>query len=387
MDAEGTEFPAPVTAAMIPPTRSCLLFSIALGAAPATGAEAASAYGAAAREVTAFIQTHFWNVRTGFYAHSLKDRSPEFMWGNGVMFSALVGAARHESAAWAPVRDRFFRTLDAYWDPRARVPGYEPSPTRGGGHDKYYDDNAWMVLTFLEAHEQTRDPRYLSRAEQSLAFVLSGWDEERGGGIWWHEEHKGGSKNTCANAPAAVGCLRLAKFKQGADRRALLDRARRIVVWTTRTLQAENGLFADNISVTNGVVHRVQLTYNAALMLRAFLGLWRWEGRPEDLAEAKRIALAADRFVSRRTGGYRDSVKWSHLMVEADLELFRATGEPYLLERARKNADGHYAAWKRRPPDELIDHASIARLLWLLADTETPAGRLFWQTSDRVPRP
>ena len=78
----------------------------------------------------------------------------------------------------------------------------------------------------------------------------------------------------------------------------------------------------------------------------------------------------------------RDDVKWAHLMVEADLELYRATKEPYLLERATKNADHYYAAWKVKPPEDLLAAASIARTLWLMADTETEVGRKFWTESD-----
>ena len=65
---------------------------------------------------------------------------------------------------------------------KSKIPGYEPAPTRGNGNDKYYDDNAWLVITFLEAYETTRDPRYLTRADETLKFVLSGWDEKGGGG-------------------------------------------------------------------------------------------------------------------------------------------------------------------------------------------------------------
>ena len=56
------------------------------------------------------------------------------------------------------------------------------------GHEKYYDDNAWLVISFFEAYELTHNPRYRRRAEDTLDFVPSGWDESvLGGGIWWHE--------------------------------------------------------------------------------------------------------------------------------------------------------------------------------------------------------
>jgi hypothetical protein len=156
----------------------------------------------AANEVTTHIQKTYYHPDTGLYDHSTTKREPEAMWGNGVMFSALVGAARHDPQTYKPILSKFFDAMDAYWDAKAKIPGYEPWPTRGNGNDKYYDDNEWMVITFLEAYDLTKDKKYLNRADETLKFALSGWDEQMGGGIWWHEQHKSDSKNTCSNAPA-----------------------------------------------------------------------------------------------------------------------------------------------------------------------------------------
>jgi hypothetical protein len=299
------------------------------------------------------------------------------------MFSALLGAVRHDPQTYAPLVAGFFKSMDRYWDTGVRIPGYEPLPVRGSGNDKYYDDNAWMVLDCQEAFGMTQDQQYLRRAEQTLNFVLSGWDEQQGGGIWWHEGHKGGSKNTCANAPAAVACLRIAKVQPPEAAKASVAMAEKIVRWSTDKLELEDGLFADRISVATGQVNRDKLTYNTALMIRAFLGLYRTTHNENYLREAKRAAAASDWFLDKKTNAYRDSVKWSHLLVEADLEMYRATHEEYLLRRAIGNADYLYARWKQNPPDTLIDNASIARTLWLMADMQSVAGRQFWEQMDR----
>jgi hypothetical protein len=336
-------------------------------------------YAARAREVMRDIQTRFYLRDAGLYAHSMKERKPDFMWGNGVMFTALVGAARHEPATYLPVMNRFFHALDRYWDTHAANPGYEPSPTSGGGHDKYFDDNAWMVLTYTEAYELTHDQQYLDRAQQTLTFVLTGCDEQLGGGIWWHETHKGGTKNTCVNAPAAVACLRVAGHLPPAKSAATVDTARRLVDWTNQHLRTGDGLFADSINVTTGSVNRAKLTYNAALMIRANLALYRRLQDQQYLDEAKRIASASDWFMDKRTQAYRDPVKWSHLLVEADLEMYRATHDNRWMQRAASNADYEYRTWIQKPPEELIDAASIARTLWLMADMQSPLGSRFWE--------
>jgi uncharacterized protein YyaL (SSP411 family) len=325
-------------------------------------------FAAAAQDVTRSIQKTFYDPKTGLYAHSTEDRNPEAMWGNGVMFSALVAAARHEPRVYRPLLARFYQSLEPYWDAQAKVPGYEPWPTQGG-NDKYYDDNQWMVLTFLEAYELTREKKYLDRADQALRFSLSGWDDELGGGIWWHEKHKDGTKNTCSNAPAAVACLRMARFRRRDENIAW---ARRIVAWTNEHLRDSDGLFFDRQRVDSGKINKHKRTYNAALMLRANLELHQLTGERQFLDEATRIAVACDHFVDKETGAYRDPFKFTHLLVEADLEFHRATADKKVLARAIRNGEVAYARWQKKPPAELIENASIARMLWLLSQRKTP---------------
>ena len=334
-----------------------------------------------AREITEHIQRTFFDPQTGVYFKSLSVRKPDYVWLQGVMFSNLVAAARADPVTYGPRLAKYFDALNAYWDAQVPIPGYEAAPTRGNGDDKYYDDNAWLVIAFLEAYETNRDPKYLERADETLRFVLSGWDEELGGGIWWHQRHKDGTKNTCSNGPSAVGCLRMARFR---DRDALVAKARQIVAWTVAALQDDDGLFDDRKVVATGEIKRGKLTYNSALMLRAMLGLYRATGEQDYLDQARRIGKAAHWFLDPRTGVYRDAVRYAHFMVEADLDLYRATKEDYLLERARQNGNAFYERWQANKPDDMMSNASIARVLWLLSEVDTEAGRAFWTQADQA---
>ena len=336
-----------------------------------------------AAEVMDYIQKNFWDRKTGLYATAIDNKSPDYIWGSGVMFSAVAGAARHDPK-YKPILRKFFEGMESYWDSRVKIPGYEPAPTGGGGNDKYYDDNAWMVLTFLEAYEMTGESRYLKRAGETLDFVMSGWDEEAGGGIWWHQTHKDGTKNTCVNGPAAVGCFRISKYSDPKTTEKRIAEGGKIVKWTTANLRADNGLFGDSLNVATGKKNNDQLTYNAALMIRAYLSLYALTGQDIYLNEAEVTGKAAGGLLGSDTGAYRDAIKWSHLMVEADFELFRWTGNDHYLKRAKANCDHHYAEWKKSPPPDLIANASLARELWLMADMESAAGREFWKKSDRL---
>jgi hypothetical protein len=373
----------PVLAAWVAVLTAVLLPFLLPARAPAADAAAGGPYGSAAREVMAHLQATFWDPKPGVYARAADNRKPDDVWRQAAAVSALVGATRHEPRAYGPVLAKFFRSLDAYWDAKVPIPGYEPLPTRGNGKDKYYDDNAWLVIAFAEAYELTGERPYLDRARATARFVASGWDEQLGGGVWWHQSHKDGTKNACANGPAAVGYLRLAAVGLPAEADEWATAARRAADWTRQRLQADDGLFDDRVVVATGEVKRGKLTYNAALMLRAYLGLYRRDGRADDLEQAKRIGRAADWFLDRKTGVYRDPLKFSQFMVEADLDLYRATGEAYLLARAKANADAYLAAWRAKPPPDMMSNAGLARVLWLLADTETERGRAFWAKADQ----
>jgi uncharacterized protein YyaL (SSP411 family) len=340
-------------------------------------------YASKANEVMQYIQQNLYNQRSGSYFTAIGKRQGDFMWGNGITFSALVAASRYQPEIYQPVMNRFFASMDRYWDAKAPIPGYEPAPTNGNGHDKYYDDNEWMVITFAEAYAVTRDQKYLIRANDTLKFSLSGWDDELGGGIWWREaEHKG--KNTCSNGPGATACVRMAAYLPPAEAKRQIIAAQKIVAWTDEHLADKTGLYYDNESAGSEHIGKGKLTYNTALMIRAKLGLYRWTHDEKYLQQAKQSESAGDWFVDSKTGAYRDAFKWSHLMVEADLETYRLTHDQHLLDRAKANADYAYQQFKSNPPKEEIDLAAIARTLWLLADTQTDQGKRFWAGVDKA---
>lgn len=332
-------------------------------------AQESDKYKREAETVTDYIQEKFYDAKSGVYYKTTKRERLDWVWLQSVMFANLVAAARIEPDKYGGKLSAYFKALDGYWDEKAEIPGYEPGLTKGNGHDKYYDDNAWLAIAFVEAYETNHNPRYLKRADATQRFVLSGWDEESGGGIWWHELHKDGTKNTCANGPAAVGCLALAKHepKKAAE---LIQKARDIVKWTNEALQDDDGLFDDRKVVATGEIKRGKLTYNSALMLRANLGLYQATGEKAYLDEAIRIGKAADWFLDENTGVYRDALRYCHFMIEADLELYEATGDSHYLKRAQHNVDELYARWEANRPDDMMSSACLARVLWLMSEVE-----------------
>ncbi len=337
-----------------------------------------SPWTARAEATTRYCLESFFDERAGRFRPATpadpKALPWEFMWGDGVAFSMLVGAKDKTRLS------RFFDGLQGYWDERALVPGYDAYLSSPGNSDKYYDDNAWMVLTFVEAYELTGERKYLNRAAQAMRFVLSGWDDTLGGGIYWRESKQ--SKNTCSNGPSATAALALARHVSSGY---FVAYARKIINWTKPKLQDSDGLYYDNCDLS-GKLEKTRWTYNSALMLRAHLLLFRATGEKNQLAQAVRIAEACEKiFVEPSTGAFRDEANFSHLLVEAFLDLFQETRAPFLRKRAeacgefawkhlRDPADGgHFTRWRIEPGRKqlrktLMDNASVARLYWLLAD-------------------
>ena len=346
-------------------------------------------YRAKAEAQTQWIQTNLYDEKAGLYRAAFpadpKALPYDFMWANGVQFSALVGATRHNPTKYRPILDAFTKGLERYWDKDAAIPGFDAYFASKNDDDKYYDDNQWLVIGFAEAYALTRDPKYLRWARDTHRFSMSGLDDKLGGGVYWYQKTRD-SKNTCSNAPAATGALALYALGD----RAELGRASALVDWTTKNLQdPSDSLFWDNKKL-DGTIEKTKWTYNTALMIRSNLGLARATRQSKYLQEARRQADASLKYwIDPATGGFKDGAKFNHLLSEALLETYEATRDIKYLNAVRRDADfayrhvrdpagGYWNDWKKKAhaADErkqMIENASAARLFWLLtpyADVE-----------------
>ena len=301
-----------------------------------------------------------------------KEKSgPAFMWGCGVMLSALTTAAKIDPDKYTPKMNSYIRALDAYWQPGDGLGGYDVLPVPKG-LDRYYDDNAWIVLDLIEAYKVTGAQKNLKQAEETLNFVMSGEDQELGGGLYWRE-HEKKSKNTCTNAPAIVALLELHQVTKNPK---YFDDGLRIYRWTNSKLQQPDGLYGDNVTL-DGHVNGGRLTYNSGLMIRANVELYRITKEQRYLDEAKRIAESAMRVWFKPDGGVDNEGKFAHLLVGGLCKLYEVDRDPKLksaIEKALKfvhdrlkDAKGRYSAVWDKPPTgnieeaDLLSQASVAR--------------------------
>ncbi len=64
--------------------------------------------------------------------------------------------------------------------------------------NKYYDDEGWWALAWIDVYDLTRDQKYLGQATSIFQDMQLGWDDQTcGGGVWWSKDNK--DKNAIEN--------------------------------------------------------------------------------------------------------------------------------------------------------------------------------------------
>lgn len=214
-----------------------------------------------------------------------------YLWPTSGVFSgvnALLKTTKDKRYA-SFLNDTIIPGIGQYFD-RTRSPFCYQSYIADAGHaDRYYDDNVWLAIDFLETYHLTGNREYLDKSIETWQFIISGWTEEQDGGIFWCEQKKQ-SKNTCSNAPSAVLAFQL--FEATKD--SLYFRwGQKIYDWTKAKLQdPADLLYFDNISLS-GNISKTKYAYNSGQMLQAAALLYKLTGKEVYLTEARNVAKSA----------------------------------------------------------------------------------------------
>jgi uncharacterized protein YyaL (SSP411 family) len=366
------------------------LFPLSFLARPASAADAAApaadvksmpaVWGA---EALGDIQRAFLLPRSGLYALEVngpKRRSPAWIWDASIQLGALCSAARLKPDEYLPHVKAYAAALRSHRTTHKDRPGLDVNPPPKPP-DRYYDDNAWIALSLVEAYELTRDPKDLALATDAYDFALSGEDSATfGGGIFWHEDQRK-TKNACSSGPVMLAALRFYALDKNAKH---LATARRLYEWTRKHLQDADGLVLDSIAVDDGKLDRRKFTYNSATLLRAGCLLYRITGEQPYLDEARRVAKACEKqFVRAADGVVTGSGKLAVKLIEAFCELAEVDKDDHwrtVVARClaavhkQRNAAGWYPQdWHAPPlppdkPARLIDQSAAARAYWVAAE-------------------
>jgi predicted alpha-1,6-mannanase (GH76 family) len=231
--------------------------------------------------------------------------------------------------------------------------------------NKYYDDEGWWALAWIDAFDLTHDARYLAMAETIFADMAQGWDGTCSGGIWWSKDRT--YKNAIANEVFFQVAIRLhARITEDAGPGSYLDWAIREWKWFDAS-GLINGSSLVNDGLTASCANNAQTTwtYNQGVLIGALVDLAHQTGDTTLLVRARAIADATMQKLVDANGVLRESCEPScgadgpqfkgvfmrHLAElasatgEARYRAFIATNADWLWNAARSNSDQIGLAW------------------------------------------
>ncbi|RYE17092.1 MAG: hypothetical protein EOP42_32850, partial [Sphingobacteriaceae bacterium] len=169
-------------------------------------------YKAHIKDLNTAINTRLNDKRSGLYYETIdtvkKDRQNLHSWLWPLC--ALVQAA-NEMEVLQPdsaYLKRVSRAIDQYYNGSPPAPAYQDCVTAERKSSRFYDDNEWIAIAYLDAYQRKPQKKYLDDAKMIYSFILSGIDTVAGGGVYWKEGDLT-SKNTCSNGPAIIVALQL----------------------------------------------------------------------------------------------------------------------------------------------------------------------------------
>lgn len=271
-----------------------------------------------------------------------RSKHYSYLWPFSGVLSAQVARYELDKAPLTKqhIEDHVLEGLNQYYDKRTPH-AYASYINTADLSDRFYDDNIWIGIDFVDLYTLTNNKVYLEKAREIWTFIESGIDDKLGGGIYWCEQRKE-SKNTCSNAPGSVLAL---KLYQATKETKFLEQGKELYHWTKEHLQDKNDyVYYDNINL-QGRVDKTKYSYNSGQMIQAASLLYVITGEQEYLEDAEKLAKASYDFFFET---YQDSdfprLKpgnlWFHaIMLRGFVELYHVNGNPHYLNTFRQNME------------------------------------------------
>ena len=176
-------------------------------------------------------------------------------------------------------------------DPKKELTGFP------GFLNKYYDDEGWWALAWIDAYDLTKNPHYLTMAQSIFEDMAGGWDETCGGGIWWSKDRN--YKNAIANELFFSVAAHLATRIYDAQGQRYADWAKKEWQWfrTTGMINSDHlvndGLAIDAAKKTCHNNQKTIWTYNQGVLIGALTEWSRTGGDATMLTWARQIGDAS----------------------------------------------------------------------------------------------
>lgn len=213
--------------------------------------------------------------------------------------------------------------------------------------NKYYDDEGWWALAWIDAYDLTGDKRYLSAAATIFDDMTTGWDNTCGGGLWWTRDRN--YKNAIPNELFLSVAARLANRTEGRRRKPYVKWADREWNWLQHSPMLEDDhLFSDGLDSACHDNHRRKWSYNQGVVLGGLSELSRLPGHAKVLPKAQTIAEAAILHLSDRNGILHESceptcsgdgTQFKGIFIRNLAQLNQRSPEPRYIDFIRANAE------------------------------------------------
>lgn len=325
------------------------------------------------------VLQHWYVDRTGLYATT-------GWWNAANAITALVDLMRAGgSKDFQAVLARTFSQAQVIV-PKAEQTGPLAKMTGWPGFlNKYYDDEGWWALAWIDAYDLTGEPNYLATARSIFADMSGGWNGTCGGGIWWSKDRR--YKNAIANELFLSVATHLAvrvptgqaeMYEQWADSEWNWFKASGMINGDHLVNDGLNINRATGACTNNG---RTVWTYNQGVVLGA---LAEWAPRKHDpglLAEAQALADAGLSHLTDKAGVLhdacepescgRDATQFKGIFVRNLRALDRVVHQPRYAAFFKTNAESVWS--KDRSRDDRLGLVWSGPMLSADASTQSSA--------------
>ena len=324
-----------------------------------------------------------------FQGEKVDTKVVSYLWPFSGMFSATNVMMRlpNKKNTYKPYLDSMVQGVEMYHDTLRKPFGYQAYPSRFEKVDRYYDDNGLVGIDYVEAYKNTRNKIFLARAKNVFNFILSGWDNVLGGGVFWLEGHQD-QKPACSNGKATVLAL---KLYESTHDTVYLNWGVRFYDWMKNNLRDSSGIYWNDRKTATGEVNKIAYTYNTGTMLQSAVMLYKISRNKQYLKEAQFLAEGSYKYFGRKQNDGRILLNDSPWFT---LVLFRGYHDLYDIDHNSKYVDAIIEnvdyAWlhardksglvvndwtglssKKENPKWLLDEACMAELFARIAMIKT----------------
>ncbi|WP_201747946.1 glycoside hydrolase family 76 protein [Chitinophaga vietnamensis] len=316
----------------------------------------------------AAIYRHLYEPGTGLFiqtsdpGHNNKPHAD--LWGLCALIQAANEMERlHPGKPYLPP---VVAAVNQYYDHSPPAPGYASYVVKEKREDRYYDDNQWIGIAYMDAYARTGQPLYLHKGREIYHFMMTGYDTIAGGGLYWKERDKT-TKNACSNGPGILLALQL---YEATHKRSYLDTARLLYDWVNKRLRAPAGIFWDAIKPEEqGRIDSAAYTYNAGTMLEANVKLYHLTHQAQYLREAQHIAEGSYQRFFRR-GRFQSGYWFNAVLLRGYIALYKTDGNKKYIAAMQEYADKvweqdrdqHTNLLGKHPAKELLGQAGMMEI-------------------------